>query len=379
MDEHIRVRSTSWTTADATPIILENTDMKRLRFIPKLIDNPHDRSKSVEGKFVYEKKRKHDSRFPSDLENASEFEKITRGSLKVGDWMEMDIDSTQTQMLVHGLQEYYNLYEDIGAVPMGENSYTRVDRNLRTLLEVVRQDPDVIRQLGNEESLDLVRTLLKIIISAESTDDVRDVLSSLEQEGLDKLNNAVSIDKLLRVKTMYESNLNNGDEEFWQNLLKNDQWILAQLFGRPMTIFQDKAYVGGKNITNTNGHICDFIYQNSLSKNVALIEIKTPQTRLVGREYRNGVYPASDSLSGATTQVLTYKDSLLKEYNNLCNEGEFRAINPLCVVIIGQISSLTPQEKNSFELFRDSLSGVLVITYDELLSKVNDLIDILNS
>lgn len=50
------LQSTSFSTADATPIIMEETRRKRLQFIPKLIDNPHDKSRCVEGKIVYEKK-----------------------------------------------------------------------------------------------------------------------------------------------------------------------------------------------------------------------------------------------------------------------------------------------------------------------------------
>lgn len=33
-------------------------------------------------------------------------------------------------------------------------------------------------------------------------------------------------------------------------------------------------------------NLCDFIYQNSLSQNVALIEIKTPCTGIIGGQYR---------------------------------------------------------------------------------------------
>lgn len=321
-----------------------------------------------------------DSHFPSDIVDGSNpICKITRGSLKVGDWMEIDLDSTQTQKLYLGLKEYYQLYDDIGFVPLGENVYTKVDRSLHSVLNVIQQNPSVVRLIENKETLELVKLLLKAIISTESISSVRDVLSALEAEGIAKLSSAVNIDRLIRVRDQYRNNLDNGNEEFWQSFLRNEQWILAQLFGRPMTIFQDKAYVGGKNICNSKGHICDFIYQNSLSKNVALIEIKTPNTKLIGRKYRECVYSASDDLSGAITQVLTYKHSLLNEYNNLCKGKEFEAINPICVVIVGKLSTISGDAYKSFEIFRETLSGVLVVTYDELLSRIDDLIRIMSS
>lgn len=82
-------------------------------------------------------------------------------------------------------------------------------------------------------------------------------------------------------------------------------------FACPCTIFADKAYVGGKGINNSGGNLCDFIYQNSLSQNVALIEIKTPCTELIGNQYR-GTYSFSYDLSGAVNQVLNYRDKLTK-------------------------------------------------------------------
>ena len=377
MDKKISTRSTSAATSEVTPIVLEQTNRKRLQFLPQFVNNPHDCNKCISGKLLYEKKQQHDKLFPSDIGDKST--RVRRGTVRSGDWMEIELDTTQTQLLFEGLTEYYQLYKEIGKSPMGENTYTKVDSNVRTLLTLVKENPSVIRQLANEESLDLVRTLLKIIISADFINEVQNALSSLEREGLEKLNNAVSIDKLLRVKNTYEQNIENANEEFWQEMFKQEQWILAQLFGRPMTIFQDKAYVGGKNITNANGHICDFLYQNSVSKNIALIEIKTPVAKLMGREYRGGVYPASESLAGAIAQVLTYKDALLKEYNALSSGANFNAINPLCVVIIGTLKVLSPAEKNSFDLFRSSLSGVTVVTYDELLTKISDLIDVLQN
>lgn len=172
----------------------------------------------------------------------------------------------------------------------------------------------------------------------------------------------------------------NDSEEFWQTtVFKENQWVLAQIFACPCTIFADKAYVGGKGINNSGGNLCDFIYQNSLSQNVALIEIKTPCTELIGNQYR-GTYSFSYDLSGAVNQVLNYRDKLTKEYYSLCHQGSepFEVLSPKCVVIIGKMASLTPGQVAAFENFRNSLGNVLILTFDELYQRIVDLISVLS-
>lgn len=125
----IEISSTSSSTADASPIILHETDFLRLMFIPKLVENKQDPAKLVSGKLLYEKKRKNDDAFPSDINDTSK--KISRGSAKVGDWMEFQFDTSETYKLYKGLQHLYELYEEIGRIPYGTATYTRIDSAFR--------------------------------------------------------------------------------------------------------------------------------------------------------------------------------------------------------------------------------------------------------
>ena len=89
MDGQIHTRSTSAATSNATLIVLERTERKRLQFLPCFIDNPHDRQKCLSGKILYEKKKENDSEFPSDIGDKSI--RLARGSVKAGDWMEIEL------------------------------------------------------------------------------------------------------------------------------------------------------------------------------------------------------------------------------------------------------------------------------------------------
>ncbi|MCP4398820.1 MAG: DUF4263 domain-containing protein [bacterium] len=164
-------------------------------------------------------------------------------------------------------------------------------------------------------------------------------------------------------------------------MFSNNSFIFAQLFSFPVILLEDKAYVGGKNISNRGGNIIDFLCANHLTRNVALIEIKTPVTKLLGSRYRGDVYNISNELSGSIIQVTNYKNSLLQNYHGLVNveEDRFEAFAPQCLVIIGKIcSELTEQkQRKSLELFRMGLKDVQVITYDELFRKVEFLVNLL--
>ena len=375
-DNTVDLMSTSSVTANASPIVLNKTDILRFKFIPRLVKNDKEPHKSVSGKFLYEKKHKQDDYFPSEC--IDEEEKISRGSVRVRNWMEFSLNTSETYNLYIGLKKLYELYESIGDIPYGTATYARVDDTFQKFLSILREDPSAAQMIAQEENYELVKILLSLITQTTSLDSLKKSLSELQNDNLQHLTTSLNIEKLQRIATLMNNNLDNNDEEFWQTtVFKENQWVLGQIFACPCTIFADKAYVGGKGINNVGGNLCDFIYQNKLSQNVALIEIKTPCTEIIGNSYR-GTYSFSHELTGAINQVLNYRDNLTKEYYTLCHQmpDHFEVLSPKCVVIIGKISSMNQKEISAFENFRNSLNNVVVITFDELYNRIDELIDL---
>ena len=374
----IEISSTSSTTADASPIVLHETDLLRLMFIPKLVENQQDSAKPVSGKLLYEKKRKNDDTFPSDINDSSK--KVSRRSVKVGDWMEVQFDTSETYKLYKGLQHLYELYEGIGRIPYGTTTYTRIDSAFREFLSIIQNEPSEAIMIGEKENYNLIKILLQIISKTNSLDYLRKNLSELQNESIQHLSSSLNFERLQRVANLMQENLDNSNEEFWQkDVFKENQWVLAQIFSCPFTIFEDKAYVGGKGIDNKNGNVCDFIYQNKMSQNIALIEIKTPCTEIIGGEYR-GTVSFSQELSGAVNQVLNYRDNLMKSYYMLSNSKPepFSVVMPKCVIIIGKLASMKEKEISAFENFRNSLNNIIIMTFDELHKRIVDLIKLLS-
>lgn len=377
-DSCIDVVSRSAMTADATPVVLSSTERFRFQFMPMLVDNQNNPEQSVRGKLLLERKPKNEKYFPTD--SVAPCEKVTRGSAKNGDWVEIELHSEETYNLFMGLKKLYDLSGCMNGIPFGSARFAQIDSSFSSFLEVIQNDPSAARMIGEPQNFELIKILLQLITQTSSHESLKNSLSSLANENLQALTTSASLEGLKRVEALMRENLDNGKEEFWQQKVFNEnQWVLAQIFSCPCTIYAQKAFVGGKSLDNKGGNVCDFIYRNKMTQNVALIEIKTPCTEIVGKPYRE-TYSMSLDMSGAVNQVLNYRDELQKNFSTLTRDLEevetVRAFSPKCVVVIGKISTLNAKQQKAFELYRNSFNNLTIITFDELHQKICDLMSV---
>ncbi|MBR2172520.1 Shedu immune nuclease family protein [Sphingopyxis sp.] len=170
----------------------------------------------------------------------------------------------------------------------------------------------------------------------------------------------------------------DADEDYWHRLFEDVPQVLAAAVPGSAMQLGSKCYVGGKSITNRHGSIVDFLLASRATQNVILTEIKRPSSPLVGPPYR-GVFMPSNELSGSVVQVLGYRDALQKDFYSLAaNSGSvrFEAFDPRALLVIGDLESkpLSADQRRSFDLFRNGLKDVIVITFDELFNNIADLL-----
>ena len=72
----------------------------------------------------------------------------------------------------------------------------------------------------------------------------------------------------------------------------------------------------------------------------------------------------------------------MKEYFKLSEDNggdSFSAFNPKCLIVIGTLESelKNNSQYKSFELFRNSMTNVEIVTYDELFQKAQDILDMI--
>jgi hypothetical protein len=110
-------------------------------------------------------------------------------------------------------------------------------------------------------------------------------------------------------------------EESWQKFLTENAFILRLAFGVPVLLFQGQATVGGRSYGGSGDKRSDFLLRAASTGNLSIIEIKTPQTELLGKkEYRGGIQAPSTELSGAVAQVLDQRWQLQRNNNQLADD-----------------------------------------------------------
>ena len=174
------------------------------------------------------------------------------------------------------------------------------------------------------------------------------------------------------IKELKSSVDSDKDEKYWQNIITQNNWVLSQLFPYPFVFHGDKVHIGGQTLEKEGG-ICDFLVKNEITSNVSLIEIKANTDQLVNNQpYRKGLntYSMSDNVIGGVVQLLDYKNTLMAHSIQLLSPEKLNSFNPQCVLIIGRIGGLNADQKRSFELYRSEINSVTIITYDELINRV---------
>lgn len=189
--------------------------------------------------------------------------------------------------------------------------------------------------------------------------------------------------KLERLITRYEEMIGQKlKEQNWQAFFTENPFILSLAFGYPVIKVQDQASVGGCKLSGSGEKIADFLVKNSRTNNTAIFEIKTPQADLLNKTpFRRGIHKPSSELTGAINQALDQKYQFQThiasvKHNSRIHDMESYSVH--CCLIIGVTPSDKDQQK-SFELFRGNSKDVEIVTFDELLEKLRQLRDFLES
>lgn len=173
-------------------------------------------------------------------------------------------------------------------------------KNLRTVTTRLNQ------KIGKQDEFN------KILDFLNASREAAEILADLElNENGSKdvqvqkiINTLVGVGRLKKALGVWNKNKTNQNESFWQNFLMENSFILSQVFSFPAIILQSQVFVGGQGIAPSGGKISDFLVANKFTRNVVLIELKTPATKLLEKsEYRKRVYSFSRDITGSVTQV----------------------------------------------------------------------------
>lgn len=371
------VSPTSRKTAEVDDIVLRDGERTRLIFRPTLVDNSNDPAACVHGEFRYQKKSTSDTWSDCETRSLSELT-IEDGGFK------LELHAGEVRTLLEGVGRLCAIYACDG-IPNGEGTYTVTRGELGRHLRVVLDHSQELEALGPEVE-ELLRAMIDTLLRAKAPAEAAHVIADIGPEALDRLGTASQVAQLELLLGSWRGNLDNDDEGWWQSELEQHAWVLPQVFAQPFVFLQRQAFVGGKRLDNRGGHVLDLVFRNALTNNVALVEIKTPCTQLLGTQVREGVWAFSSQLSGGLTQMLGYKDDLQKEYyervglSRRAGGQHFEVFNPKCVLLAGNIGREiggSSEKLRCLDLARNDFRTVELVTYDEMILRMELLLEVL--
>lgn len=359
---HVEITSTSRTTADVTPVVLRDGPRRRLVFTPVLVENANESGAVVRGELTYFSKNAADEwarEKPFDLR-----------TLPADESIRLDLGSGELLKLFNCVGALYRLVEDEG-FEYGTKRLLSVDAGT-DLAEIL----DSISEIGQNEQVKRVLGWM----SRQGSDRLVDALRDVGPEISTGIVIATGLARLRGFIDEASTALDSSDEKRWQEIIERNSWAIGQLFSHPLVVVKREAFLGGKSIHNTGGNNADFMLRNEVTGNALIVELKTPVTRLTANApYRNNAYPPSKELAGAVQQILQDLHTLRQSYASLLGDKppEFRVFKPKLLLIIGNLSQEDDVDRvRSFELFRNSIPDVDVITFDELVEKAKLLLSL---
>lgn len=268
----------------------------------------------------------------------------------------MALNSRETSTLFSHLERLYEIGKS------GVRSGVRV-------LTVADTDT-IIRAPANRANV------IKRLLAAQHGEEVWNTLVDDDPGLASRLALARIYDDRKRVVDEFEANLSeNLTEEYWQKLLESNRWI----FGSCYVGFIEERRV---NLKSTLDH--PLVGEDGC---LEVVEIKRPdfpfwKLRRDGHLalYRNKYLVPSAELDGAISQGSNYILELERKMDSrewAKKHGGIYPLKPRYLVVHGRSTGWEDVELREFRLLNDRLHGISVITFDHLLSRAKQALELL--
>lgn len=256
---------------------------------------------------------------------------------------------------------------------------------------VEKEKKDIFENTTKEVAIEDFRKKFGKDISEKDISLLQDRRSKLEY-----------FNKLLTDKDFFEEERkklgeNKRNEDVWQTFFENNTWIFG--YGLQLVScenLEDKKLeqiISGNDIIDGSGKRIDALLKTkgNISK-ILFCEIKTHLPNLLVEEYdRPGVFVPGKELRGAVAQIQkTIHKATLKLHDNFIRPVEKNGdptgeeilfVKPRGIVVIGKLDDfivenggVNAEKLSSFELYRQQVNGIEIITFDELYERVKFIV-----
>jgi len=183
------------------------------------------------------------------------------------------------------------------------------------------------------------------------------------------------IDELKKRLNRKPDYLETAGKNSWQNWIRRNSWI----FGARHRTLIEKQKVGFDSIP-------DYLFP-TIDGFLDILEIKRPSHKAIVEDTSHaGSHIWSAKTNEAIGQVVTYlheielhqlsiQQKINEEYPDLFDESNLSVIKPRAFILIGRSNEWEPKEKRAFRELNYSLHGIEVLTYDDLLTRGQHIVD----
>lgn len=262
----------------------------------------------------------------------------------------------------------HSLVHDQVLAEIAPDRFQRIERKAPPLVQVRRENAVQTAYRERAERRASIQSVQKQV----------DVLAAEAPSELLRLHTEIERATLSAMIGQYREMLSKSLKEAqWQRFFEKQKFVLSLAFARPVELSHTQFHAQGSTLAGTGAQIGDFLFREQ-GLALAIVEIKTPDAPLMrSRPYRPpNVFGPDSELSGAITQVLHQQSELRMRWKEHAFDNpalrSSRADVVRCIVLAGR----RPVEENElrcFEVFRSACKDVEVITFDELLVKLEYL------
>jgi hypothetical protein len=257
---------------------------------------------------------------------------------------------------------------------------------------------ELISYLGSLSEIEIPRESFSLVSKAEgeivaairrrNTESIKSIIKQLAEEV--SLSTREVNDLLQRKKRL--SDFQHGlsekrDEDWWQNFFEENTWIFG--YGLNYVVLrleQSQVHVGGMDLAGKGEKIPDFL--TTTGGNVSftvLIEIKTAETRLLAgtKAIRSGAWSLNKDLTDAVAQIQAsveewaHYGSKHPTNKEKLEKKNIHTVKPKGIIVVGCLDEVKENlaKRSTFELFRQSVHGIEIITFDELYDRARFIVD----
>lgn len=365
MDNYKTISTSAYSAKLDKPIVIEETGHTRKVIIVDLNDKKLLTNETVGITIVHQRRKGKDE--------WEDFKSTPLSSLKGGEGVKLNLDSSTTRKLYVELSKLYALIAEKG-VQFGVKEFSV-------------SNADEIVRVGKDRKI-IIESLLKENFGEE----VWKELVSSDPDLATKLSFArVQADRSKALETFMQNlESKNSDEGFWQKFFSDNEWIFGYgLNYQFLNLITDQPNYGGTNFTGKGAQKGDYLTNTTAEAQfTVLVEIKTPTTHLLSfvngknKELRNDVWLLSGELLGAVSQIQVNAKTWNRKSQDKENAKKLEADNiytvePKGILVIGNTAEFQNHESklNCFEIFRRNLHNPEVITFDELYERAKFIVN----